>query len=161
MKADTELTIPVVVGHFNQLRNYCESQRYKGWDPYDGLNSRVFQALPYFKHKAFWRLCVIQGFKRCPVNLRKLLGVPKGYNPKGIALFLQGYGNLYHAVNKNSALASVLGSKDEMKDKVVELAELLVSLQSKGEYHGACWGYNFDWQARRLFRPLCRRARGR
>jgi len=27
---------------------------------------------------------------------------------------------------------------------------LLISLQSKG-YSGACWGYNFDWQARRLF----------
>jgi len=30
------------------------------------------------------------------------------------------------------------------------LAALLISLQSKG-YSGACWGYNFDWQARRLF----------
>ena len=27
---------------------------------------------------------------------------------------------------------------------------MLISLQSKG-YSGACWGYNFDWQARRLF----------
>ena len=24
-------------------------------------------------------------------------------------------------------------------------------MRSQGDYHGACWGYNFDWQARRLF----------
>ncbi len=30
------------------------------------------------------------------------------------------------------------------------MADLLISLQSEG-YSGACWGYNFDWQARRLF----------
>lgn len=37
-----------------------------------------------------------------------------------------------------------------IKARIEELAELLISLQSKG-YSGACWGYNFDWQARRLF----------
>ena len=130
-----------IIKPFLLLRNYCESERYMGWDPYDGLNSKVFQALPYFKNKALWRLCVIQGFKRCPVNLRKLFGVPKGYNAKGIALFLHGYCNLYHAVEKNEVLAQSLGTKDDLRKKVVELSELLLSLQSQGDYHGACWGY--------------------
>lgn len=33
------------------------------------------------------RLVVIQGFKRCPVNLRRLALVPKEYNAKGILGF--------------------------------------------------------------------------
>ena len=36
---------------------------------------------------------------------------------------------------------------EKLKSKVDTLAKLLISLQSQG-YSGACWGYNFDWQAR-------------
>ena len=136
---------------FNKLKEYCEAEHYKGWDPYDGLNSRVFKALPFLKNSAFWRLCVIQGFKRSPINLRRLLLVPKDYNAKGIGLFLQGYCNLVKAVRENPGLAVVIGNEDELKSKVNELARLLISLQSKGDYHGACWGYNFGWQAKFLF----------
>lgn len=136
---------------FNQLMEYCEKERYKGWDPYDGLNSKVFQALPFFKKSALCRLMVIQGFKRSPVNLRRIACVPKEYNAKGIGLFLQGYCNLLKLVHQKPDLESVIGSEKDIKTKVHELAELLIGLQSKGDYHGACWGYNFDWQARRLF----------
>lgn len=133
-----------------KLMHYCESEHYKGWDPYDGLNSRLFQALPFFKNSALCRLIVIQGFKRCPFNLRRLMMVPKEYNAKGIALFLQGYCNLYKIVLANSDFATCFGTITQIQEKINELAELLISLQSKG-YQGACWGYNFDWQARRLF----------
>ena len=136
---------------FKKLKQYCEAEHYKGWDPYDGLNSKVFQALPYFKNSAFWRLCVIQGFKRCPFNLRRLFIVPKDYNAKGIGLFLQGYCNLVRIVDERPEFAAEIGSKEELVKKVREIAELLISLQSKGDYHGACWGYNFGWQAKFLF----------
>lgn len=136
--------------NFNALREYCESEHYKGWDPYDGLNSKIFQALPFFKKSALCRLVVIQGFKRCPFNLRRIAMVPKEYNAKGIGLFLSGYCNIYHALELAPELVSTLGTKDSVRNQIVELAELLISLQSKG-YSGACWGYNFDWQARRLF----------
>lgn len=139
-----------ILSSFQILKLYCEKENFKGWDPYDGLNSKVFQAIPFLKHSALCRLVVIQGFKRCPVNLRPLALVPKEYNAKGIGLFLQGYCNLYRAVTSHPELTSSLGSKDEMASRINELAELLISLQSKG-YSGACWGYNFDWQARRLF----------
>lgn len=139
-----------IYASFSALRSWCEAEHFKGWDPYDGLNSKVFQALPFFKKSALCRLVVIQGFKRCPVNLRPLAMVPKEYNAKGIGLFLQGYCNLYKAVGQNPSLAGTLGSKDSILERVDELAGLLISLQSKG-YSGACWGYNFDWQSRRLF----------
>ena len=136
---------------FQRLKSYCEKEQYKGWDPYDGLNSKVFQALPFFKNSALCRLAVIQGFKRCPVNLRRMAMLPKEYNAKGVGLFLQGYCNLLHAVRDNPALAAEIGSEEELMVKIRKVADLLLSLQSKGDYHGACWGYNFDWQARRLF----------
>ena len=135
---------------FFALKDYCEKEHFKGWDPYDGLNSKVFQAIPFLKHSALCRLVFIQGFKRCPINLRSIALVPKEYNAKGIGLFLSGYCNLYHTVKNKPELEQALGSKASIGDRINELAELLIQLQSKG-YSGACWGYNFDWQARRLF----------
>lgn len=139
-----------IFASFAALRSWCEAERFKGWDPYDGLNSKIFQALPFFRKSALCRLVMIQGFKRCPVNLRRIALVPKEYNAKGIGLFLQGYCNLYKAVSARPELEEKLGSKEELLNRVHELARLLISLRSKG-YSGACWGYNFDWQARRLF----------
>lgn len=136
---------------FYRLKTYCEQERYKGWDPYDGLNSKVAHWLLPLKSSAILRLVVIQGFKRCPVNLRPLMLVPKEHNAKGIGLFLQGYCNLLKAVRKRPEQEVDLGTEAVLAAKVREVAELLILLQSKGEYHGACWGYNFDWQARRLF----------
>jgi len=138
-----------IIKDFKNLKSYSESLNYSGWDPYDGLNSKVFQATP-LKHWDLARLAWIQFFKRSPLNLRRLLLVPKEHNAKGIALFLQGYCNLYQMVAENPHLSVDFGSKEELVQKIDQLANLLISLQSKG-YAGACWGYNFDWQARRLF----------
>lgn len=138
-----------------RLRDYCEAEDFKGWDPYDGLNSKVFQALPLLKKSAFCRLAVIQGFKRCPVNLRPLAVVPKERNAKGIGLFLQGYCNLYKLVEGQKSKVEGLGTKEELLGRIKYLADLLLEMRSDkilpNRYHGACWGYNFDWQARRLF----------
>lgn len=124
---------------FLQLRQYCEQEQFKGWDPYDGLNSRLFQAVPFLKKSALCRLAMIQLFKRNPVNLRPLFLVPKVYNAKGIALLLQAYCNAYRIDSDAATLA-----------QIHHLADLLISLQTPG-YSGACWGYSFDWQARRIF----------
>lgn len=132
---------------FLSLKSYCESQHFAGWDPYDGLNSKVFQAMP-LKHWDLARLAWIQGFKRSPINFRKLLLVPKEHNAKGIGLFLTGYCNTYNAQAQSGQ--TTFGTQSELLEKINYLADLLLSMQSKG-YSGACWGYNFDWQARRLF----------
>lgn len=135
---------------FIQLKKYCEDKHFKGWDPFDGLNSKVLQTILPLKRSAILRLIVIQGFKRCPWNLRTLLGVPKDYNAKGIGLFLQGYCNLLKIVQEDPILESKLGSKEMILEKINDLANMLINLRSEG-YHGSCWGYNFDWQSRRLF----------
>ncbi|MCK4748874.1 MAG: delta-aminolevulinic acid dehydratase, partial [Bacteroidales bacterium] len=120
---------------------YCENERFAGWDPYDGLNSRVFQTIPLLSSSRFIRLAWIQAFKRNPINLRRLLLVEKGYNPKGLGLFLHGYCNLY-----------LLDSKEEYLAQIRTLADLILKHQSPG-YSGACWGYNFDWQAKAFYQP--------
>lgn len=131
---------------FSKLKTYCEQEDFKGWDPYDGLNSKIFNALP-LKHWDLARLAWIQGFKRSPINFRKLLLVPKEHNAKGVALFLLGYCKLYKAALKGD---STFGSKEELLKQIKYITKLLLNLKSEG-YSGACWGYNFDWQARRLF----------
>jgi len=136
----------VIDNSFRSLQSYCESQNFAGWDPYDGLNSKVFKATP-FKHWDLARLAWIQGFKRSPINFRKLLLVPKQHNAKGIGLFLNGYCNLYKLATQGN---TSFGTKDELQKRITELADLLLEMQNNS-HSGACWGYNFDWQARRLF----------
>jgi hypothetical protein len=130
-----------------KLQTYIESQNFQGWDPYDGLNSEFFKATPFNKWDLA-RLAWIQAFKRNPVNLRKLFLVPKEYNAKGIALFLTGYCNLFKYWQSTSDIQ--FGTAVEILAKIRFLSDLLIQLQATG-YSGACWGYNFDWQARRLF----------
>lgn len=129
-----------MLNSFNKLKQYCEKENFKGWDPYDGLNSKVFNAL-YLNKISFFRLAWIQLFKRNPINLRTLLLVPKEYNPKGLGLFLTGYCNLYQN-----------DPKKEYLQTIVFLADKLLEVQSQG-YSGSCWGYNFDWQSRAFFLP--------
>jgi len=131
------------------LEKYCSQEEYKGWDPYDGLNSKVFKGLPLLKKSDLARLAWIQLFKRNPVNLRGLTLVPKGDNPKGIALLISGYCNLFRHQTLNHK--NQPGSGQELLKIIHNLADRLISLRSDKCSHGSSWGYNFDWQARRLF----------
>lgn len=148
---------------FYLIKSYCEQENFKGWDPYDGLNSKLAHAILPLKNSAILRLCIIQGYKRCPINLRRITLVPKEYNAKGIGLFLQGYCNLFKIISRecedepNVKMKEIAwtDSKEKILDKITYLADLLLEIRSDkmfpNQYHGACWGYNFDWQARRLF----------
>src|SRR5665647_2223365 len=78
-----------------KLADYCQKESFKGYDPFDGLNSRLFVIFPFLKKSSLFKLAWIQFFKRCPVNFRKIAGIKKEYNPKGLGLFLSGYCNLY------------------------------------------------------------------
>ena len=129
-----------LVKSFNALKAYIEKEQFKGWDPFDGLNSWVIQKT-LLGESRFFRLCWIQFFKRSPINFRKLFGVNKEYNSKGLGLFLISYCNIY----------KVKPSKKTLK-LIEQLVELILKNQVQG-YSGACWGYNFDWQARAFYQP--------
>ena len=81
------MNIENIINSFQRLEQYCNSEKWNGWDPYDGLNSRFFKKLPVLKNNVTVKIMWIQLFKHNPINLRKLFMVPKGYNAKGLALF--------------------------------------------------------------------------
>jgi rhamnogalacturonyl hydrolase YesR len=125
---------------FKRLQKYCEKENFKGWDPYDGLNSWIIQKT-FLRKSRLFRLAWIQLFKRNPINLRVMVGIKKQYNPKGLGLFLTGYCKQYQRKPDSETL-----------EKIHQLSSELINLTTKG-YSGACWGYNFDWQARAFFQP--------
>ncbi|HYW74453.1 MAG TPA: hypothetical protein VE961_25745, partial [Pyrinomonadaceae bacterium] len=123
-----------------QLWRYCRANGYAGYDPYDGLNSRLFQATP-LRNSRLARLAWIQFHKRSPINFRSLAGIPRERNAKGVALF---------------ALAALADFRRhptaENEIAARELLDDLIWMSLKG-FKGACWGYNFDWQSRSFFLP--------
>lgn len=139
-----------IADSLSKLKKYVENEGFKGYDPYDGLNSRFFKAIPFVGRSAIARLVWIQLFKRMPFNLRRLVGISKEYNAKGIGLLLDGYMSLLQAVRLRPELSEKFGTEKDIKEKAEFLAETLVSLRSEG-FSGAAWGYNFPWQCRREF----------
>jgi len=131
----------LVLKSISALEGFCKKEEFKGWDPYDGLNSRVFQSIPFIPKNRLARLFWIQFFKRSPVNLRQIAGVEKEYNSKGLGLFLGSYCNLYAVEPGHKYL-----------EKIRLFSYELLEIQNKN-YSGSCWGYNFDWQARAFFQP--------
>lgn len=129
-----------IIKSFEALKKYVESVNFKGWDPYDGLNSPFIQKTP-LKKSSFFRLAWIQTFKKNPINLRPIFGIKKGFNPKGLGLFLTAYCNLYK-----------VEKKEEYLKTIKYLADKLLEVKTIG-YSGDCWGYNFDWQSRLEFMP--------
>jgi hypothetical protein len=121
------------------LMEYCRNKDWAGYDPYDGLNSRLFRALP-FSNKRLPRLAFIQLMKRLPFNLRPLFLISPEENPKGLAVF-------------SSALLKLAESGSLDDDETIKsLLQKMIDLRtSRSAYH--CWGYNFDWQNRIFFLP--------
>jgi hypothetical protein len=131
----------IILKSLEKLEDYCRKESFKGYDPYDGLNSSLFKAIPFLPGSRIARLAWIQLFKRLPFNLRRLAGIRKEYNPKALGLFLSGYCNLY----RNNP-------GDEYLDMIRFFCEKIRSVTSSG-YSGACWGYNFPWQAKAFYQP--------
>lgn len=124
----------------NDLLQWCRARNFAGHDPFDALNSSIFQATPFARSETA-RLVWTQLIKRSPVNLRPVTGVPAQKNAKGLALF---------------ALAALANHRrletPESESEARELLQELIGLQIAG-YSGAAWGYNFDWQSRHFFAP--------
>lgn len=121
-----------------RLLNYCEKNRWAGYEPYDILNSKLF-SLPLFDTK-LPRLVFTQFLKRSPFNLRLLFAVPKTQNPKALSLFMSAFANLSRA------------GLPIAKNYIGEMVENLVALRSKDAPYW-CWGYNFPWQTRTVLVP--------
>ncbi|WP_052125071.1 hypothetical protein [Vibrio sinaloensis] len=126
----------------NRTHQAAKFRRYAGYDPFDGLNSRLFDVFPFLKNTTFG-LAWIQLFKRSHINFRPVLGVPQKRNPKGIGLFILGMIEDYQRTSEVSFLL-----------EAVDLGNWLLTQQcDKSEWQHACWGYHFDWKARAFYVP--------
>ncbi|MGE0561007.1 MAG: hypothetical protein AB7O47_04280 [Flavobacteriales bacterium] len=112
-----------------KLQTYIESEQFKGYDPYDTLNS----SFPFHWLGKWGPVLAIQFQKRNPFNIRKFLGIKKEYNPKAMGLFLHAY-SLQYQQHKN----------EETHQKMEFFFNWLVENRTN-HYDEFCWGYNFDW----------------
>jgi hypothetical protein len=122
-----------------KLLDYCKSNDFAGYEPYDVLNSRIFNSLPMLNSK-LPRLALTQFLKRSPINVRRLLMVPPSQNPKALGLFISAF-----------VMLNRVGVATE-EDYVRQMVERLVALRSKDTSYW-CWGYNFPWQTRTVLVP--------
>lgn len=124
---------------FDKLMLAARASDWKGSDPYDGLESPLYQMIP--GRSKLLGIALIQLIRRCPVNLRPFLRVPDQINSKGLGLFARACLSQYRSSQNGSCL-----------DEGIALLDHLEHLSAVG-YSGPCWGYNFDWQSRTFFVP--------
>ena len=125
---------------YNYLQNFPLEDRFKGMDPFDGLNSPIISKT-FFGKSRLLRLIWIQFFKRSPISFRKLALIRPGYNPQALGLFISAYCILYKNHQREDDLRSIKFLLEKIKHSKIE------------GYSGACWGYNFNWQARAFYQP--------
>ena len=121
-------------GALVSLYEWAKREDFSGHDPHDLLNAPSFGFIrsdPSSSIAKWLRLFALQLGRRSLIDLRALLQLPHGENPKALALFL---GGLLRA--KNAAAS-------EWERDAARLAERLVrSMNDSG------WGYPFPWQSR-------------
>jgi hypothetical protein len=116
-----------------RIRSWGERCDWRGYDPYDALNSPLAPFLTLGTRRG--RRLLTQVVKLSPLNLRPLLGIRREWNAKAIGLVAGAYGRLA-AAGDDTAHASA----DRWLDWLVA--------NHAGEPEGLAWGYHFDVQTR-------------
>jgi hypothetical protein len=115
---------------WDQLRTWIESQAYRGFEPYDLLNSPYLQGR--ILRGAFIAPLIIQAGRRLGgLTLRCRLKVQPSLNPKALALCL-------------SAYCDLMKQGIECRGEALSLRDQLLILRSPNE-ETASWGYDWDF----------------
>jgi hypothetical protein len=129
--------ISLIENSLSKLIMYIEASDYKGYDPYDILNSK-------FKFSIFGRwgpIIATQLHKRNPINIRRLMMIQRSYNPKGMGLLLHAYSLLYR-----------IKPQPPIKEMMDFIFNWLCNNYSTG-YSGFCWGLGFPYSSTKSFLP--------
>ena len=132
---------------YNELFAYCAAENFAGYDPFDGLNSRIFQASP-LKYSRLARLAFLQMVKRSARNLRPALKIEKGVNAKGIALFALAELSRFRATYKPEHAENAKNLLKILFEQKIPIQNPKSKIQNR-----TAFGYNFDWQSRVFFAP--------
>jgi hypothetical protein len=139
VQGGTNLLKGQVYESIGRLSSWLERNDYRGYDTFDGLNARFVRPLTFENN--FLRTVLQQGVRRFPLNLRPLLGIPKGQSTKGMGFLARGFMRLHKATGDTA-----WGGKAEWA------LQWLIENKSPG-YTGACWGNHFDYQSRTFYLP--------
>ncbi len=157
---------PAVRDITQKLLAYCQRNDWAGYDPYDALNSRLFQGIPFLDSR-IPRLALTQLLKRSPLNLRPVLFIPKTHNPKAMALFLMAFLKLrrlglledenlvHHMIEKLITLRSPWDpSNFANSSNSIDSTNRIDSTNPSNSNNAYwCWGYSFPWQTRTILVP--------
>lgn len=148
---------------------WSRERSYEGYSKHDALNSPFLSACSLGLPLA--RLAFTQIVMRSPFNLRPLLGVPVGRNPKGIGLFAQAWLDFSQTLPEGPEKDRCLGEAWKLLAWLVHhsspnarASERLRGLypEAQGEPEGAGsplvrrgmgWGYHYPWQDQGFFQP--------
>jgi hypothetical protein len=153
-----------------KLLDYCQANDWKGYDPYDALNSPALKYLPLLNFR-LPRIALTQILKRSPLNFRPLLLIPKTENPKALALFLMAFLKLKRlGLLEDEDLVTLMiqklvnlrsptnlqplparASAQEGVTRNLQLSTHNSKLITQNSY--CCWGYSFPWQTRTIIVP--------
>lgn len=133
---DSQRTQQMVRSAIRRCRDHMIMMQYRGYDPYDTLQSPLFR-LPVLD-RPLVKFAAQQLGRRIPFNFRRLLGIRKGLNPVTIGLSIQAYSYLSQVLPGDAAF---------LTSEIDKLYGMLMAVRSRG-YSGLCWGYDFDWEAR-------------
>jgi hypothetical protein len=116
------------------LDSWVTRNNWSAYDTFDGLSSPI---APYFTlnqplMKQIWQ----QGVRRCPVNLRPLLGIKPSMSTKGMGFFAQGYLRLHGIYGDHVYL-----------EKAKYCLQWLMENNCK-QFDHFSWGNHFDYQSR-------------
>lgn len=120
---------------------YGQRQGYGGYSKYDAMNSPFLRAISL--EVPFVQWAIAQAVYRFPVNLRPLLGVRKGVNPKAMGLFALGY---------LLAAQTDAEKRDAYISEARNILGWLIDNRARG-YAGMACGYNYVWPNFRFTAP--------
>lgn len=120
------------------LEAWGSARSWAGTDPYDGLNAKRFATALH--RTRLGRRITVQVVKRCPMDLRPLLGIEPAENAAGLAWVASAY-----------ALGGFLPAA-YARQKLEQIIERLWRLRCPA-YPEPCWGYHFDHESRVLSLP--------
>jgi len=140
MKISDRSTEDLLWDSITSLAAWLEENGWGGYDPYDVKGTKAYLWLIQQGEDAplgvrAFRKALVMLENQYPLWTRRILGVSKRINPKGMGLFARGYLDLYQATGE-----------DRFKEKALYCLNWLADHPSNG-YSGYCWGYPFDWQS--------------
>ncbi|GAB1405071.1 exopolysaccharide biosynthesis protein VpsJ [Lentimicrobium sp.] len=112
-----------------KLRNNIEFEQFKGYDPYDTLNSWI----PFLSLGKWCAVLATQFQKRNPINIRPFLGIKKIHSAYGMGLLLKAYVKLFVLSENDDYIKSIIFIKDWLIKNRTPFEEELV------------WGYDYPY----------------